>query len=168
MSFVCAAVMMLDLRGWWGLVDTSANILSWFRKAGSRDPRSGVYASSGATRLYEAIGGGVTDRGECLILGYPAFRSWESSSCSPGASGRSAPYGGICPRVPLAGLGEDGDPGADPARPDPALVAFCNFLMYSSRCSASNSHFMPFPGSSVRRGIFRNALLSERLCLMEF
>lgn len=43
-------------------------------RVGSLEPRSGVYASSGATR-YDGMGGGVTDLGECLIVGYFMLRS---------------------------------------------------------------------------------------------
>jgi hypothetical protein len=42
------------------------------------------------------------------------------------------------------------------------------FFQYSSRNSGAICHFIPLPGSSVRRGTFWNALLSERLCRMEF
>ena len=74
--------------------------------------------------------------------------------------------------------GADGELGAATAALDAAPVptpaprclvdGFANFRSNSSRSDATICHFIPLPGSSVRRGIFLKALLRERLCRMEF
>src|SRR5277367_3819097 len=60
----------------------------------------------------------------------------------------------------LPDAGEDGAEELPPRR-------FC-FFQYSCRYSGAICHFMPFPGSSVLRGTFWKALLSDRLCRIEF
>lgn len=59
---------------------------------------------------------------------------------------------------------------ATPAPPPPrCLVAgFVSFRISSSLSVSTMCHFIPFPGSSVRRGVFLNALFSDRLCRIEF
>lgn len=75
-------------------------------------------------------------------------------------------YPRFCPLGPrklgLTSLVEAGDEGAEPP---PRRACF---FQYSWRNSGAICHFMPFPGSSVRRGTFWKALFSERLCRMEF
>ena len=61
-----------------------------------------------------------------------------------------------------------GDCGADEVRWAPFVDGRRDRFVNSSRCCGTICHFMPLPGSSVRRGIFSNALFSDRLCLMEF
>lgn len=51
-----------------------------------------------------------------------------------------------------------GDDGADDWIP----LRAC-FFQYSSRYSGTICHFIPLPGSSVRRGTFWNALFNDRL-----
>ena len=59
---------------------------------------------------------------------------------------------------------------AAPAPPPPrCLVAgFVSFRISSSLSVSTMCHFIPFPGSSVRRGVFLKALFRDRLCRMEF
>jgi hypothetical protein len=75
-------------------------------------------------------------------------------------------YPRFCPLGPrklgLTSLLEAGEEGAEPA---PRLACF---LRYSSRNSGAICHFIPLPGSSVRRGTFWKALFRERLWRMEF
>jgi hypothetical protein len=51
--------------------------------------------------------------------------------------------------------------------PRGVIVRF-TFAMNSSMYSSDICHFMPLPGSSVRRGTLTNALLRERLWRIEF
>lgn len=58
---------------------------------------------------------------------------------------------------------------AAPVPPPRCLVAgFVSFRISSSLSVSTMCHFIPFPGSSVRRGVFLKALFRERLCRMEF
>lgn len=104
------------------------------------EPRSGVYASTGAT-------------GKELKPGDETWGDFFSAE-------------NIAPR-PLArekGSLWAGDDGADDCVPP---LRNC-FFQYSSRYSEAICHFIPLPGSSVRRGTFWNALFRDRLCRMEF
>jgi hypothetical protein len=78
-------------------------------------------------------------------------------------------------RIPAKGRVLDGVETAGEAgmeeEPDerwPRPVGRASLRMYSSFMSGTICHFMPLPGSSVRRGIFSKALLRERLCRIEF
>lgn len=159
---------------------------------GSLDPLSGVYASSGAGR-YEERGGGVTDPGEYLIRrGFGIFTSLASSkgrgvlavllSGSAGlgllwATGKASPLEpSSTSDVSEGGVDRaDGEFGAATAALAVAIPAprclvdgFANFRNNSSRSDSTICHFIPLPGSSVRRGIFLKALLRDRLCRIEF
>ena len=62
----------------------------------------------------------------------------------------------LAPRA--AGSLVAGDDGADDCVP----FRSC-FFQYSSRYSGAICHFMPLPGSSVRRGTFWKALFKDKL-----
>ena len=58
---------------------------------------------------------------------------------------------------------------AAPAPPPRCLVVgFVSFRISSSLSVSTMCHFIPFPGSSVRRGVFLKALFRDRLCRIEF
>lgn len=102
------------------------------------------------------------------MIGYFTLRSCESSNLRPceqelWESGWLIDCCNCDTDIFDDGLGEDGEFGTDPWRPGPFLGGFWSFLMYSSRCSGRSSHFIPLPGSSVRRGIFLKALLRDKL-----
>ena len=61
-----------------------------------------------------------------------------------------------------------GVPGADEIRPPPLLAFLLAIASVVSRCSGTRRHFIPFPGSSGRRGTLSKAGFKERLCLIEF
>src|SRR5579862_5407019 len=61
-----------------------------------------------------------------------------------------------------------GELGAEEPRPVPFAAGLLIRFVNSSLNSGTICHFIPLPGSSVRRGIFWKALFSDRLCRMEF
>ena len=48
------------------------------------------------------------------------------------------------------------------------LIVRWTLATYSSMYSSAICHFIPFPGSSVRRGTLTKALLRDKLCRIEF
>jgi hypothetical protein len=48
------------------------------------------------------------------------------------------------------------------------VIVRLTFAMNSSMYSSEICHFIPLPGSSVRRGTLTNALFNDRLWRMEF
>ena len=61
-----------------------------------------------------------------------------------------------------------GDPGAEEVRPPPLQAFLSAAAIVSARFSGTRHHFMPLPGSLLRRATLSNDALRERLCRIEF
>jgi hypothetical protein len=129
-------------------------------RKGWREPLSGVQATVADTG-YELNGGGVVDLGEYLRRSVESTRSWLPSMSMviptwlPPGNTRGWSFAA-------------GELGAEDPRLAPLAEGFLIRLVNSSLNSGTICHFIPLPGSSVRRGIFWKALFSDRLCRMEF